>query len=59
MSYTDVELMKVLESVEKEFNTHLAKAEEASQTLAKSEDKPFPPKDDKKPEGKEEGKEGC
>jgi len=54
--YTDVELMKVLESVEKEFNTHLAKAEEAAQTsLSKSEDKPFPPKEDKKPEGKEEG----
>lgn len=52
--YTDVELMKVLESVEKEFNTHLAKAEEASQTtLSKSEDKPMPPKEEKKPEGKE------
>lgn len=47
--YTDVELMKVLESVEKEFNTHLAKAEE----LAKAEDKPAPPKDEKKPEEKE------
>lgn len=57
--YTDVELMKVLESVEKEFNTHLAKAEEELKTasLAKSEDKPFPPKDEKKPEEKEEGKE--
>jgi hypothetical protein len=54
--YTDVELMKVLESVEKEFNTQLAKAEEKSKTsLAKSEDKPFPPKD-KKPEDKEEKK---
>lgn len=40
--YTDVELMKVLESVEKEFNTHLAKAEEAQASLTKSEDKPFP-----------------
>lgn len=59
MTYTDVELMKVLESVEKEFNTHLAKAEEELKTasLAKSEDKPFPPKDEKKPEEKEEGKE--
>jgi hypothetical protein len=54
--YTDVELMKVLASVEKEFNAHLAKAEEESKTsLAKSEDKPFPPKD-KKPEDKEEKK---
>ena len=52
--YTDVELMKVLESVEKEFNTHLAKAEEAS--LAKAEAKPFPPKDEKKPEEKPEEK---
>lgn len=52
--YTDVELMKVLDSVEKEFNTQLAKAEEESKaSLAKSEDKPFPPKDEKKPEEKE------
>jgi hypothetical protein len=50
--YTDVELMKVLESVEKEFNTQLAKAEESKTSLAKSEDKSFPPKD-KKPEDKE------
>lgn len=52
--YTDVELMKVLESVEKEFNTQLAKAEEDSKaaSLTKAEDKPFPPKDEKKPEEK-------
>lgn len=56
MTYTDLELMKVLESVEAEFNTHLAKKEEESRAavLAKSEDKPFPPKDEKKPEEKEE-----
>lgn len=55
--YTDVELMKVLESVEKEFNTQLAKAEESKlANLAKSEDKANP-KDEKKPEEKEDKKE--
>jgi hypothetical protein len=57
--YTDVKLMEVLASVEKEFNTTLAKAEETAKlaTLAKAEDKPFPPKDEKKPEDKKESKE--
>jgi hypothetical protein len=56
--YTDIELKKILGEVEREFNTHLVKKEEESKTsLAKSEDKPFPPKGEKKPEEKEEDKE--
>jgi hypothetical protein len=57
MTYTDAELKKMLEDVELQFNTHLAKKEEELQaSLAKSEDKPFPPKDEKKPEEKPEEK---
>ena len=53
--YTDVELMQILGEVEKEFSTHLAKAEDQAKlaSLTKSEGKPFPPKkDEKKPEDK-------
>lgn len=53
--FTDIELQKVLENVEKEFNTHLAKAEEEAEKLAKAEAEPKD-KEEKKPEAKEEDK---
>lgn len=61
MKYTEKEVAKLIEEVEKEFNSHLAKAEEDhASKLAKSEDKPSEePKEEKEPkeEPKEEAKE--
>jgi hypothetical protein len=53
MSYTEIELAKLIETVEKEFTVHLNKAEELN-TLAKAEES-APPKEkkDKAPEKKE------
>jgi hypothetical protein len=58
MQYTETQLTKLIEDVEKEFTAHLAKAEQTEPTLAKSEDgkKPLPSKD-KKDEKPEESKE--
>jgi hypothetical protein len=51
MQYTETQLTKLIEDVEKEFTAHLAKAEEAAGApLAKSEDGEKKPKEDKEKE---------
>jgi hypothetical protein len=50
MQYTETQLSKLIEDVEKEFTAHLAKSEDTSVTLAKAEDNPKP--EEKKPEAK-------
>ncbi len=55
MYYTETELAKLIESVEKEFRTDLAKAEAGVEPLNKAED--APPKKEAKPEEKPEEKE--
>jgi hypothetical protein len=59
MYYTENELAKLIESVEKEFRSDLAKAEAEHTTLAKAEDSEAPAKEkpeerEEKPEQKEE-----
>lgn len=52
MQYTETQLTKLIEDVEREFTSHLAKAEDSNAPLAKAEEgdkKPF----EKKPEDKE------
>jgi hypothetical protein len=57
MQYTEKELAKLIEDVEKEFTAHLSKSEESFK-LAKSEDGEAKPKDKKKDEkSKDEGQE--
>lgn len=53
MQYTESQLNQLIADVEKEFNAHLAKAEDAGTSLAKSED------GEKKPEKKPEEKEAA
>lgn len=59
MQYTELELNQLIQDVEKEFSTHLAKAAEEKAPLAKSEaaeTAPLAKAEDKKPEAKEEKK---
>jgi hypothetical protein len=53
MHYTETELAKLIESVEKEFGGALAKAEEEKASLAKAEDHEFQEAKEKKPEHEE------
>lgn len=54
MQYTETQLSKLIEDVEREFTTHLAKAEETSTDLRKSEE---PPKEEPEKEESEKPKE--
>jgi hypothetical protein len=50
MQYTESQLTKLIEDVEKEFTTHLAKSEGSDSVLAKSEEEKKPLKPEAKPE---------
>lgn len=58
MQYTETELSQLIQSVEKEFTAHLAKAEvSASSTLAKAEDSTPPKKEEEHEEEQHDGSE--